>query len=41
MSSIFNMKCERFKELIGYEVVFILKEAEIMTLLDVRKQYHG
>ena len=38
MPSIFDMKYESFKELISYEVVFILKEAELMSLLDVRKQ---
>ncbi len=40
MSSIFNMKYERFKELVGYEVMFFLKEAELMGLFDVRKQNH-
>ena len=36
MPSIFDMKYESFKELISYEVVFILEEAELMRLLDVR-----
>ena len=40
MPSIFDMKYESFKELISYEVVFILKKAEFMSLFDVRKQDH-
>ena len=40
MPSIFDMKYESFKELISNEVVFILKEVELMSSFDVRKQDH-